>query len=1289
MKLHLPKGLLVAVLAASLHVTSVQAHTATDTSNKGIYIGLATGGGYGQTHITGPSYDETTNTTKVQAIDFSDYTGTVKIMADAGSGEVGVNAVVETLKISDGVTLDFTTNGWDPSKFFDCLTINDLVSGEGEGTVNIHTTKDKHVVSIEQVSGVVGAINNTGTLSIGATGGTTSINGAINNTGALTLVGTIVASGSFVSNIATQNGYELSKSTIVGMTGNGTYDLTGASFQTTKGTAYTLQEGVYTANVSETDTQYHVVSGTTQLNDSNNIATATHTGFVVYSGATLDVNGKQNSGLKVELRSGSTLANMSNTTNLSNDSGYNVQQIKELVLTGDATVHTNKNMGVVAGSWAQSYIDLNENKLTKTGAEMFSVVNAVISAGEIDIQEGTVKLVEKKDGSPSGTLSMDAELIINVEEGASLDWWSDKNAKEYGGKEDTSYTSFLRNVTGEGTINIDLAAGSAVVIHGTETNAHKVDFSGTLNMSNDTKLVLGAYQDADDESYDIMSWGLDMSDTTISLNGGGLRFCGSNTTIGTLDINANENLFIQDTPSADTVGLTVNKLNLDANLSITNRWKGAIDIDVLQGAGNLSVTKGSDVLKVSIKGTGEDYTGAISVTNAELTLGTADSVVYLSKAITNNGSLTLANVSFALDNMAYTIIGDTSQTGVIDSGHKYALISGNGSLSVTTMAYTLNGSAVTDGTVADDKKSVTFAKTIYNIAAGDNASATVALQATAGDGTGVDYVNVLGTMTGLSESAWGNSSSTPIHGSGTVQVTGLLEGKAACMSEFTGEVQVDGAQGGKIHLGTDNSLLANATIELVGSTGEAAAGDGHSGYITGWGNSATTFAQRVVLKGGAIIANNYSLWSNVTVENAGEETNTVSYFGIIGSGTGLTGGNLNLNGGTLKVLNSGSHTMKLGGDVRFDGGALDLNNQTVDSGTRINNLQVVRDSTGHIKNGTVYISTFDMRGGNANPYGGTLELTNAHLQIDGAIWMHEENTQVLLHEDSSIKADYAVISHTGTDNDASIVSTGSGVANDNFVAVSDVVISNANVAVKSTDAKTVSSQLSNSSVENAGTGTLTATNAANNLSGINAAAGNINLQNVDLSVQQELLSLSIAEGMTVAAHVGTQELDSADGKVNLTVASTGTATFANNSTLNADLEIKSGAKVTANGALNLNGSALTLGTGITLDGSLASKLIALPADDKLALFSGITELNFTAAEGVTYNSSATVAYNAVDTTVDLTDVFSVEGVKAGMYELTFSDDTLWASQMVVPEPATTTLSLLALAGLCARRRRKS
>ena len=78
------------------------------------------------------------------------------------------------------------------------------------------------------------------------------------------------------------------------------------------------------------------------------------------------------------------------------------------------------------------------------------------------------------------------------------------------------------------------------------------------------------------------------------------------------------------------------------------------------------------------------------------------------------------------------------------------------------------------------------------------------------------------------------------------------------------------------------------------------------------------------------------------------------------------------------------------------------------------------------------------------------------------------------------------------------------------------------------------------------------------------------------------------------------------------------------------------------------------------------------------------ELNFTAAEGVTYSSSASVAYTEP---VDFNDVFSVEGVDAGMYELTFSDGTLWASQMNIPEPATATLSLLALAGLCARRRR--
>ncbi len=390
-------------------------------------------------------------------------------------------------------------------------------------------------------------------------------------------------------------------------------------------------------------------------------------------------------------------------------------------------------------------------------------------------------------------------------------------------------------------------------------------------------------------------------------------------------------------------------------------------------------------------------------------------------------------------------------------------------------------------------------------------------------------------------------------------------------------------------------------------------------------------------------------------------------------------------GGTLTLTGSGM----LSGNVKFNGGELNLNDNIADFTTDVAHLQVVRGSSGHIKNGTIKLSTFDMRGGVEDPYGGTLELTNANLQINGAIWMHGENTQVLLHEDSSIKAGYAEISHTGADDSASIVSNGDGVEIVNFVEVNAVVISNANVAVTSTEAKTVNARLSNSSITNAGTGILTATHTANNLSGIDASKGKINLQNVDLDVQQELLSLSIAEGMGVAAHVGSQEFDSTEGRAKLTVASTGTATFANNSTLNADLEIKSGAKVTADGVLNLNSSTLTLGSNITLDGTLATKLIDLPADDKLALFSGITELNFTAAEGVTYNSSASVAYNAVDTTVDLADVFTVEGVNRGMYELTFSDGTLWASQMNIPEPATATLSLLALAGLCARRRRKS
>ena len=168
------------------------------------------------------------------------------------------------------------------------------------------------------------------------------------------------------------------------------------------------------------------------------------------------------------------------------------------------------------------------------------------------------------------------------------------------------------------------------------------------------------------------------------------------------------------------------------------------------------------------------------------------------------------------------------------------------------------------------------------------------------------------------------------------------------------------------------------------------------------------------------------------------------------------------------------------------------------------------------------------------------------------------------------------------------------------------------------------------------------------------------------------------------ANVGTLKVsnNSAAGTI-----STSNATLAGGATINANLTLNSDGALEMNGmdgdnSVTVNGT-LTLGSRIALTGEITDALSS--GKQAIKLFSGISQLNFTATEGVTYSSSATVAYTEP---VDITHVFSVEGVEEGMYELTFSDGTLWASQMNIPEPATATLSLLALAGLAMRRRRR-
>lgn len=169
--------------------------------------------------------------------------------------------------------------------------------------------------------------------------------------------------------------------------------------------------------------------------------------------------------------------------------------------------------------------------------------------------------------------------------------------------------------------------------------------------------------------------------------------------------------------------------------------------------------------------------------------------------------------------------------------------------------------------------------------------------------------------------------------------------------------------------------------------------------------------------------------------------------------------------------------------------------------------------------------------------------------------------------------------------------------------------------------------------------------------------GNVTLATADLAVT----ALTMKAGSTLT--IGQQEES---------LVSVQTLTVNGAATLNANLELAAAATLHLDGTLTM-GSTVELGEGITLEGNLLDSLLD-GSTDSITLFSSVDALTL---GGVTY-SHPLYGYEVfsnpeLGNTPDAKYVVSYNG----------SDVKL----TVVPEPATATLSLLALAALAARRRR--
>ncbi|MBQ3142993.1 MAG: hypothetical protein IJB89_00575, partial [Akkermansia sp.] len=242
-------------------------------------------------------------------------------------------------------------------------------------------------------------------------------------------------------------------------------------------------------------------------------------------------------------------------------------------------------------------------------------------------------------------------------------------------------------------------------------------------------------------------------------------------------------------------------------------------------------------------------------------------------------------------------------------------------------------------------------------------------------------------------------------------------------------------------------------------------------------------------------------------------------------------------------------------------------------------------------------------------------------------------------------------------------------------------LSHAHVAVSGSGETSIDYKLTNSSVENTGSGKLVVTHAENTLSGVFAAGGDITVMNQALALNLD--ELVVGEGGNFSAYRGETELPEQEAVVSVSQS----VSFGAGAHINADLKLQSGVKVEMNGPVSM-GSDLYLEHGMTLGGAMLETLTSTEQGQTVVLFSGIDRLYLCGEE----QTDAIALSHGISASEYFVNLISSQ---ERSYYLVYDNElpgegvlSIAVSGLAVPEPTSSTLSLLALAALAARRRRK-
>ena len=960
-------------------------------------------------------------------------------------------------------------------------------------------------------------------------------------------------------------------------------------------------------------------------------------------------------------------------------------------------------------SWWQPYVDVKLNKYLNAdlnySGQGLSVVFSSKSGftywnGDASGLNSQSEVVLGLSGSNSMSLSQDCSVkglcfansntfTVSAENGAALD----ADYMEIGGSgtlvvdaalhADTVNASQSNTLTGSGELRVndlEVQKGVQTTVEGlTVTVENSIKGGGVLSMgsgsflhvdssvSGNVQLADGSTLVAEESSVSTnLTLGESGADSRVSLRMGdssGVSLDGS------VAVQGNTTLSVQGSGAlqfnSEFNKLAALELQTGVNLALSSELSTHLVLD--GGAATLSgdnnkILDGNVTVKnggvLSFSGTGADIIdynksgktltvsgGTIDLGSTRQTMGSWALQLSDGAVVTGPGNETYGALDFNLNNSTiYATSGDSTISAVtrLRSGHNLNYdISEGATLTVAAAVRADGGGSLTkegDGTLELSAANTYTNTTTIN-------GGTLSTSVVGALGTSTVVINDGGTLLVGGDNNKLLGENVTINAGGTLRFAGT--GADILNYNKTGKTLT--VAGGTIDFGSTRQTMGGWKIEL--SDGASLIGQGNATY-------------------GAIDFNN----NNSTIyATSGDST--------ISAVTRLRNGN-NLNydvseGATLTVSgllhaagsgNKGSIT-KCGDGQMIISGALNLNYLSTRDG------EVVLTGTQHT------VNHVDGAMENTNTAEGTLRLAqNARLQITGNIW-GRSNTGIFL--DSGAELDISgknlTISNRSEKDSASLVATTVNGPGEYTLNRANYEISNAHVTYTGGDA-TINNLLTNSSIENAGSGILKVDNAENSLSGVHATGGSMKLFS---AAELDLKELEIATSMSVSAYMLQSENTAQVAQLNVS----GIASFGTGVTLNADLVMENGASLQMADTVQMGGDLSINGT-LTLQGGMLEQILTADAGEKYALFTGVDSLylNGTKFDHVSLGNtmSASVFFSGLENDPDryywltYNSVSSGEGVLSIQITDTFS----------VPEPTTSTLGLLALAALVARRRRK-